>query len=37
MDMALKVADAYAFDGQSTIIAVPSASVARGVASPACR
>lgn len=32
--MALKVADTYGFDRQSSIIAVPSASVSRGVASP---
>ena len=33
--MALQVAETYGFDGQSSIIAVPSASVNRGVASPA--
>ena len=35
LDMALQVAETYGFDGQSSIIAVPSASVNRGVASPA--
>lgn len=35
LDMALRVADAYGFDSQSSIIAVPSMSVNRGVASPA--
>ncbi len=33
--MAHAVADAYGFDGEASIIAVPSASVNRGVASPA--
>jgi hypothetical protein len=35
LDMALKVAETYGFNSQPSVIAVPSASVNRGVASPA--